>query len=77
MLQLQQSIENIAKDDCNGLEKHCFVPMIHTGDQPTISQCVVQSILGYFDNSLEELRQSEEVDGYTQNYLNKLNKCFT
>lgn len=76
VLQLQKNIENIGKDESNSLEKHCFAPMIYAGTQPTISQCVVQSVLGYFHNSLEELRKTDEIDGFTENYLNKLNKCF-
>lgn len=50
--------------------------MTRAGDKPILRECVVQSILGYFDNSLEELRDSYEDNGFIINYLNKLDKCF-
>lgn len=77
ILKLQQSIEAIGQADDNGLEKHCFAPMTFVGEQPIVSQCVAQSVLGYFQNSEEFLKKStvEPAFNYTINYLNHLNIC--
>lgn len=75
VLKLQQSIEAIGESQSNGLEKHCFAPITHEGEVPVRSQCVVQSVLGYFQNSEKNLEKSSIVDGYTKNYLNHFEKC--
>lgn len=77
VFRLQQSIEEIGQQEEKGLEKICFAPMVTSGE-PTesVSQCVVQSIFGYFENSLEKFRESREENGFTVNYLNRLDKCF-
>lgn len=72
---MQQAIEDIGKD-VSGLEKICFAPMTTADEEPKVSQCVVQSLFGYFGNSMEDFNKSVEDDkGYTINYLNKLDKC--
>lgn len=77
VLRLQQSIEQIGQNESKGLEKICFAPMTLAGEKPKLEKCVVQSVLGYFGNSLERLRATS-VDGeYELNYLNDLNGCFT
>lgn len=74
MFKLQESIEN----GLYGLEKICFAPMAADDAQREISQCVVQSLFGYFSNSFEEFEKiSIDDSGYIVNYLDHLDKCLT
>lgn len=71
MFELQGSIENIGKDE-NGLEKICFAPMMPADEKPSeTSRCVVQSLFGYFENSIEKFKSN--IPG--GNYLIRLDKC--
>ncbi|XP_031627932.1 NPC intracellular cholesterol transporter 1 homolog 1b [Contarinia nasturtii] len=75
VFQLQQSIEQIGKNEY-GLEKICFAPMTAANEKPsTTSQCVVQSLFGYFENKMEKFNKTEDIEGFTVNYLNQLDKC--
>lgn len=76
VFELQQSIENIGQNEAEGLEKICYAPMISSTEKPDISQCVVQSLFGYFGNDMDAFKEvTIDDEGYTVNYLNKLNKC--
>lgn len=76
VFRLQQSVEQIGHDETKGLEKICFAPMVSSDQEPdSVSQCVVQSIFGYFGNSIDTFRKSDVIDGYTVNYLNTLDNC--
>lgn len=77
---LQETIDQIkwnqTGNETFGLEKICFAPMTYDYQNVTLNQCVVQSVFGYFGNSLEEFRKHRIDDlGYTYNYLNKLLTC--
>lgn len=71
---LQQKIEDIGQSEGKGLEKICFAPMADS-QKSGVSNCVVQSLFGYFSNSLEKFRAVIEDEGYEVNYLNTLDKC--
>ncbi|XP_055296529.1 NPC intracellular cholesterol transporter 1 homolog 1b [Sitodiplosis mosellana] len=75
IFRLQQSIEEIGRDDSKGLEHVCVALMASSDAKPNISQCVVQSLFGYFGNSMEAFNSSHEENGYTINYLDKLDQC--
>lgn len=77
VLSLQQSIEQIGQDESKGLENICFAPMTLAGETPKLEDCVIQSVLGYFKNSLDRLRSTSEEGQYTINYLNHLSDCFS
>lgn len=77
---MQQQIEQIGQDEdgAKGLEHICFAPVVEVGANATLSQCTVQSIFGYFSNSITEFQKSDTSEnGYQINYLNKLDICFT
>lgn len=60
----------IGADESNGLEKHCFAPMTYQDEQPKLSQCVVQSILGYIQN-----KENNLVTNGSFHYLTHLEGC--
>lgn len=74
VFKMQQAIEGIGKNE-SGLANICFAPMTADNEEPNVSQCVVQSLFGYFENSMSKFNESHEEDGFTINYLNKLDKC--
>lgn len=69
----------LAEGTEHSLEKICFAPLSSEFSGPVKpSDCVVQSIWGYFDND-EETLEKEDVDskGFkTIEYLDTLTKCF-
>ncbi|XP_050534244.1 NPC intracellular cholesterol transporter 1 isoform X2 [Daktulosphaira vitifoliae] len=74
---LQDKIESLGKPD-HGLEKVCFAPLTSefTGP-PKLSDCVVQSVWGYFGNKEYKMdRTSRNPDGSTATYLDKFRLCF-
>lgn len=75
VFQLQESIDQLGENDVK-IEKICFAPMATSTENLTVSQCVVQSVYGYFKNSVEKFRETKIDDnGFINNYLNKLDKC--
>lgn len=78
VLKLQQQIHTIGHNESIGLDKICFAPMTYEGQQPTLDQCTVQSIFGFFGNNVEELEdEGDDGQGYVDNYLDKINKCLS
>lgn len=76
VFELQQTIEEIGRTESKGLENICFAPMRSSDETPQVSQCVVQSIFGYFGNDLEKFRKERQDGDFTINYLNTLDNCF-
>lgn len=77
VFQLQEQIERLGENGMK-IENICFAPMVtEESEKPTVSQCVVQSLYGYFNNSMENLFETDKENGYVTNYLNKLDKCLT
>lgn len=62
----------------HSLDKICFAPLSSEFRGPVqTSDCVIQSIWGYFQDDLETFEESsEDSDGYTVNYLDQLVNCF-
>ncbi|XP_050436632.1 NPC intracellular cholesterol transporter 1-like [Adelges cooleyi] len=74
---LQGQIEALGSPD-NGLNKVCFAPLTSkfTGP-PKVSDCVVQSVWGYFGNKEYKMdRVSPNKDGTKYTYLDKFMTCF-
>lgn len=75
VFQLQESIDKLGENDVK-IENICFAPMSTGLEAPTVSQCVVQSLYGYFGNSMDAFRKTRtDGNGFIDNYLNKLDKC--
>ncbi|KAK7869123.1 hypothetical protein R5R35_006589 [Gryllus longicercus] len=77
VLDLQNKILSIGQKENKGLEKICFAPMssVFTGTV-NVEQCVVQSIWGYYQNSIENFNYTDtDPDGYITNYLDTFKKC--
>lgn len=75
----------MGEDSNNGLEKICFAPLGSEFTGPIkLSDCVVQSIWGYFQNNEEILDDDEDDDEESDDpeefktieYLETLTKCF-
>jgi Niemann-Pick C1 protein len=65
---LQMQIEDLGQSEGEGLEKICFAPMTQVDEKTKLYQCTIQSILGYFKNSIEVFNTSE-------NYLKTIDTC--
>lgn len=76
VFQLQQLIEQLGQNQSGkGLQNICFAPMATDAQILSTSQCVVQSLFGYFGNKMDNFHSNRTDDGYTINYLNTLDKC--
>lgn len=51
--------------------------MTFPGESPTLDQCTIQSVYGYFKQDLNNFNYEQEEDGYTKNYLNTLDVCLS
>ncbi|KAM8715427.1 hypothetical protein ACLKA7_002475 [Drosophila subpalustris] len=74
VLDLQESIKNL---DANGtsLNHICYAPLKDDDSTVQASDCVVQSIWGYFQDDEERLEDNEEDNGYNVTYLDELYQC--
>ncbi|XP_011332296.2 NPC intracellular cholesterol transporter 1 homolog 1b [Ooceraea biroi] len=73
---LQQQILQLGQATDEGLEKICYAPVQSEFTGPvTLDLCTVQSVWGYFQNSIEEMNKTKIVDGYENNYLDHLYTC--
>lgn len=77
VFRLQQDIEQLGQAIGYGLDQICFAPVTEPGTTTRLDQCTVQSIFGYFKNSLVTFNQTTVQNGFVVNYLNILDKCFT
>ncbi|XP_060875869.1 NPC intracellular cholesterol transporter 1 homolog 1b-like isoform X2 [Metopolophium dirhodum] len=69
VLKLQQKIEALGSP-FNGLDKVCFAPLVSKfKGPPNVSDCVVQSVWGYFGNKPYKLNRLDS-------YFDKLKMCF-
>ncbi|XP_066999010.2 NPC intracellular cholesterol transporter 1 [Anabrus simplex] len=77
VLDLQQKIESLGHNESNGLEKICYAPLTFQFEQTRVSQCVVQSIWGYYQNSLDTLESltEEDSENFEVNYLDHFKRC--
>ncbi|XP_017042857.1 NPC intracellular cholesterol transporter 1 isoform X1 [Drosophila ficusphila] len=76
VLNLQESIRNI---NANGtmLKDICFAPLSDDGSEIEVSQCVVQSIWGYFGDDPTRLDDHDEENGFNVTYLDGLYACIS
>lgn len=72
--ELQREIEKIGQVEGYGLEKICYAPLVSPFSTPvTISDCVIQSIWGYYQDSLETFNITSEAGSV--NYLDHFKAC--
>lgn len=64
-------------EEDNSLKDICFAPLSSPFTGPvTTSQCVVQSLWGYFQDDMETFNETDiDSDGYETNYLDHIKKC--
>lgn len=75
---LQMELEQIGQEEGKGLEHICYAPMVYKGETPTLKQCTVQSVFGYYGNDISTFNKSYiDIDGFTNNYLNRIDLCMT
>ncbi|XP_058815387.1 NPC intracellular cholesterol transporter 1 homolog 1b [Topomyia yanbarensis] len=73
---LQDHIEQIGQEEDAGLEKICYAPMTAAGKETELSECTIQSVFGYFQNSYKKFNDVYyDSEGYEMTYLNKINDC--
>ena len=66
----------LGREDGQPLEKICFAPLHNQFSGPvTVDKCTIQTIWGYFQNSLETFNIEGEKDGFKTNYLNVIYDC--
>lgn len=68
VFKLQLEIEKIGLEEGKGLDKICFAPVVHPGQETTVKDCTVMSVLGYFQNNLEEFINNDK-------YLDTIVRC--
>jgi Niemann-Pick C1 protein len=76
VFRLQVELTQLGQDEGAGLEQICFAPITNRGESPTLSQCTIQSIFGYFNDDFVRFNRTT-VDGlgFENNYLNVIEKC--
>ncbi|KAH0955249.1 hypothetical protein HN011_012453 [Eciton burchellii] len=76
VFELQEEIKRIITPNNYTLADICFAPLTGAFTGPTtVSQCAIQSIWGYWQDSLEKFNDSEEEGNYTVNYLDHFRVC--
>ncbi|EFN66499.1 Niemann-Pick C1 protein [Camponotus floridanus] len=76
VLELQEGIKNIITANNYTLADICFAPLTGPFTGPTtVSQCTIQSIWGYWQDSLEKFETSDDDNNYTVNYLDHFRVC--
>lgn len=78
VFELQEGIKSIITSNNYTLADICFAPLTGPFTGPTtVSQCAIQSIWGYWQDSLEKFEQEDnsDEDNYTVNYLDHFRVC--
>lgn len=76
VFKLQQEIEALGFAEGKGLDKICFAPVVYPGDETTLSDCTVQSVFGYFQNSYTQFNlETTDALGYRNNYIDTIKAC--
>lgn len=68
VFKLQLAIEQIGMEEGKGLDKICFAPVVYPGQETTVKECTVMSVLGYFQNDLEAFINNDR-------YLETIIRC--
>ncbi|XP_074113620.1 Niemann-Pick type C-1a isoform X4 [Cotesia typhae] len=73
---LQEAIKNISTKNNYTLADVCFAPLTNafTGP-PTVNKCTIQSIWGYWKDSVKDFNSTSEEAGFTITYLDHFKKC--
>ncbi|XP_076671119.1 Niemann-Pick type C-1a isoform X2 [Andrena cerasifolii] len=76
IFKLQEGIKQIITPNNYTLADVCFAPLTNsfTGP-PTVSQCVIQSVWGYWQDSMENFDMSTPDGNFTVNYLDHFRVC--
>ncbi|XP_017858960.1 PREDICTED: Niemann-Pick C1 protein [Drosophila arizonae] len=76
VLDLQQQIQNI---EANGTFLHniCYAPLKDDNTMVKASDCVIQSIWGYFQDDISRLDDNDEDNGFNVTYLDELYDCIS
>lgn len=77
ILHLQEAIKALGNGTGYSFDKVCFAPLRRVGEKhTTVDQCVVQSIWGYYKDSIENFEENgTDPSGFKTNYLDKFLKC--
>ncbi|XP_062139723.1 NPC intracellular cholesterol transporter 1 homolog 1b [Drosophila sulfurigaster albostrigata] len=76
VFELQEQIMQLGMDEDAGLDKICYAPVLYPGVTPTVDDCLIQSIYGYFQNDMSKFQNYYvDNDNYTINYLNQIEDC--
>nr|CAH7739258.1 unnamed protein product [Callosobruchus chinensis] len=77
VLDLQQRIKQIGQGEWYSLDKICLAPLRSVGQTKTnVDECVVQSIWGYYKDSIEEFNRTDvDPAHFPTNYLDHFKKC--
>ncbi|KAH8387081.1 hypothetical protein KR093_004563 [Drosophila rubida] len=76
VFELQEQIMQLGMEDGAGLDKICYAPVLYPGVTPTVDDCLIQSIYGYFQNDMSKFQNSYvDSQNYTVNYLNQIEDC--
>ncbi|KAK3908856.1 NPC intracellular cholesterol transporter 1 [Frankliniella fusca] len=74
--ELQSAIQNLGREEGHPLEEVCFAPLHNDFTGPvTVEKCTIQTIWGYFQNSMEKFEKTGEKNGLKTNYLNVIYDC--
>lgn len=74
--ELQEGIKSIVTLNNYTLADICFAPLSGPFTGPkTVSQCVIQSIWGYWQDSLTEFEEEHDEGNFTVNYLDHFQAC--
>lgn len=77
VFELQEAIKQLGKESGVSLEKICYAPMSSDFRGPVVtSDCVVQSIWGYFQDDMDTFENTDDDNGFEINYLDHLAMCF-
>lgn len=77
VLQLQEAVKALGNGTAHSFDKICFAPLRRSGEKDiTTEQCAVQSIWGYYKDSIENFETNgTDPSGYETNYLDKFLQC--
>ncbi|ALC49360.1 Npc1b [Drosophila busckii] len=76
VFELQEQIMQLGLAEGEGLDKICYAPVLYPGVTPTVDDCLIQSIYGYFQNDMSIFQKSYvDSNNFTINYLNQLEDC--
>lgn len=73
VLKLQEAVMKITTDSNHTLADICFAPLANGGKAANTSQCLIQSIWGYYQNDAT-LLNTTDVEGY-ETYMDHYVKC--